>query len=189
MKEDIKIPWIQAGYKIFAYEGPKGLKIESLSNEIGKNKSSFYHLFSNLEIFINILLQYHLEQAYILAEKESNCRNQEELIDILVDHKIDILFNRQLRIHREHDDFQRCFIKTNQITGQAILEVWSEILDLKNNSYLAELVFKLSLENFFLQITDETMNRDWLNNYFKELRTLIKAFKNSNIPKSLDGTV
>ncbi len=181
MKENIKIPWIKAGYQLFAYEGPKGVKIERLSNGIGKNKSSFYHLFTDLEIFTSVLLEYHLEQAHIMAEKEANCASQEELIDVIIHHKIDLLFNRQLRIHREHNGFEKCFTQTNQITGQAIIGIWSEILDLKNNSYLAELVYQLSIENFFLQITDETMNKVWLKNYFTQLRTLIKAFK-ANAP-------
>ena len=63
------------------------------------------------------------------------------------------------------------------MTVKSIIGIWSEIIDLKNNSYLAELVFKLSLENFFLQITDETINHDWLNNYFDELRMLVRAFQ------------
>lgn len=177
MKEDITKPWIKVGYQIFAYEGAAGLKIERLSKRIGKNKSSFYHLFTDVEIFTKHLLEYHLAQTEIIAEKEFNCSSKKELIDILIEHKIDLLFNRQLRIHRENSNFEACFSKVNQITGKAIARIWSEIIDLKNNAYLAELIFKLSLENFFLQITDETINHDWLNNYFDELRTLIRAFK------------
>ncbi len=177
MKEDVAKPWIIAGYQIFAYEGPTGLKIERLSKKISKNKSSFYHLFTDVEIFTDYLLKYHLEQAEIIAEKESNCLSKEELIDVLIEHKIDLLFNRQLRIHRENRNFEACFSKTSEMTVKSIIGIWSEIIDLKSNSYLAELVFKLSLENFFLQITDETINHNWLNNYFDELRMLVRAFQ------------
>ena len=178
-KENIKIPWIKVGYHFFAFGGPKDLKIESLSKTVGKNKSSFYYLFTDTEIFISHLLKFHLEQASLIAEKEANCTTLKELIDILIYHKIDLLFNRQLRIHRQNKEFEQCFLKTNKLTGKAILKIWSEIIDLKENSYLAELVLKLSIENFYLQITEETLNQSWLNNYFIELRVLVKAFKNN----------
>jgi AcrR family transcriptional regulator len=184
----MQTPWIDAGYRAFAYEGPQNLKIERLSKEIGKNKSSFYHYFADLDVFRNILLKHHLQQAQLMAVKESECATLEELIDILVAHKTDLLFNRQLRIHRQDAEFRKCFEKTNEITAQSIIRIWAEILDLKDNSYLAGLVLKLSIDNLFLQLTDETLNQNWLRTYFNELRGLIRAFKN-NMPVSLlDGT-
>lgn len=182
-------PWIEKGYQVFAYEGPGGLKVERLAKGIGKNKSSFYHHFADLEIFTSLLVDHHLSQAYIMAEKEMNAANLEELIDIIHDHKIDLLFNRQLRVHREVKEFETCFMKTNEITGKAMAGIWAQAIGLQDNSYLANLVLKLSLENFFLQITDETLNPDWLHNYFQELRRLVQAFKNSDSLASLDGSV
>ena len=187
--KSIQGPWIKKGYQAFAYEGPHGLKIERLSKGVGKNKSSFYHHFADLDIFTDILLKHHLEQVHLIAEKESNCSSIEELIDIIVLHKVDLLFNRQLRIHRENKHFESCFIKTNHITAQAIIGIWSEMLGLKGKSYLARLVLKLSIENFYLQITDKTLNHSWLKNYFKELIALVKEFKKTGTIPELDGTV
>lgn len=180
MKEAVRKPWLLTGYRIFAFEGPGGLKVERLAKQVGKNKSSFYHLFSDLEFFTDELLSYHLTQAKVLADKEADCQNKEELIEVIVDHKVDLLFNRQLRIHRENKAFEKCFLQINSFSEEAMIGVWSKILNLENNSFLAGLVFKLSLENFFLQITDETLNRDWLINYFNEIQTLIKAFKKND---------
>ncbi len=177
MKTAITQPWIEEGYRIFAYEGRAGLKVERLSKRIGKNKSSFYHHFADMNLFMEVLLEYHLQQAHQMAEKEMNCSSQKELVDVLIDHKIDLLFSRQLRIHRNNSDFETCFLKTNQITVPAIKGIWAEMLGLQQQIYLAELVFQLTLENFYLQITDETLNEIWLNNYITQLRTLIKAFQ------------
>lgn len=174
-KEDIKLPWIAIGYTEFAYNGPNSLKIEVLAKAVGKNKSSFYHLFGDLQHFMTVLLNHHETQAHIIAKKESHCHNQEELITVLLEHKVDLLFNRQLRIHRENEAFSLCFEKANQITEKAIFPLWATIIDLKDNSYLSSLVYRLSLENFFLQITPKTLNKVWLNNYFTELRSLIRA--------------
>lgn len=177
MKEKIISPWIKIGYEIFALKGPANLKIECLSKEVGKNKSSFYHHFADLETFTTILLTYHLKQAKLFAIEESGCETRDELINVFINYKIDLLFNRQLRIYRDNILFEECFVATNQISEKAIIRIWAKILNLENNSYLAKLVFRLSLENFFLQITNETINYSWINNYMDNLLNLIATFK------------
>lgn len=191
MKDKLNITdsWIEKGYKIFAYEGPIGLKIERLAKIVGKNKSSFYHLFADMEVFTSILIDYHLQQAKIVASKESACTREEELICVLTEHKLDLLFNRQLRIHRENIEFATCFTETTKILIPAILPFWKQIIGLHDHSYLAELVLQLTLENFFLQITDETLNQTWLNNYFENIRNLVWQFKHTKSISSLDGSV
>lgn len=174
-------PWIETAYIIFSQEGPNGLKVEPLAKEVGKNKSSFYHHFADMEGFTEVLLAYHLEQAHIVAEKEAECKGVEELITVLVEHKIDLLFNRQLRIHREVTAFETCFTKVNAFAIHAIIPVWSNILRLQDNSYLVELVIRLSLENFFLQITAETLNPIWLKSYFDGIQSLVIQFKKTKI--------
>lgn len=181
--------WIEEGYRTFAHEGPLGLKVERLARGTSTNKSSFYHHFADLEVFTAFLIAHHLKQAHSMAEKEARASTLDELVEIIMEHKIDLLFNRQLRIHRDNPDFQACFQKTNEITGQAMAGIWAEVLDLKDHSYLAGLVLRLSLENFFLQITDETLDREWLYNYFETLRTLIREFKKTGEVRALDGSV
>ena len=178
-RKGMKEEWIKVGYKNFAVDGPKELKIERLARQVQKNKSSFYHYFSDTEIFTQQLLEYHLVQAGIVAEKESQCKTQPELIDILVFHKMDLLFNRQLRIHRENPLFKSCFEKVSTIATPAIMGIWSKIIELDDQSYLAGLVFKLGIENFYLQITEENLNHNWLNDYFAEFKHLIRVFKNT----------
>lgn len=182
-------PWIENGYQTFAEAGPNGLKIERLARLVGKNKSSFYHLFADLDVFTATLLEHHLEQARIIAAKEAACTTLEEFIDVLVDHKTDLLFNRQLRVHRQRPEFQRCFMKTNEVFLASLTDLWPALLELPQNTQLAGLILKLSLENFYLQITEETLNQRWLKDYFYELRTLTRAFKNAQHELPLDGTV
>jgi len=188
MKEIQKI-WIESGYRSFALEGPNGLKIERIAKEVGKNKSSFYHLFADINIFTSILLDYHLEQSKIVTKKESNCVQLQELIDVLIEHKIDLLFNRQLRIHRENNEFRECFLKVNNLTIPAIIPIWSNIIDLNDNSYLTKLVLQLSLENFFLQITHENLDPIWLHKYFNNLKELVNQFKLKGHLRPIDGNV
>lgn len=181
--------WIDVGYKVFALDGPESLKVERLARLVGKNKSSFYHYFADLEIFTSRLLRVHLSQGRIIAKKEGESKNEEELCQVILEHKIDLLFNRQLRFHRENSDFKRCFDEVTALAAPEILPVWKEIIGLKENTYLAEAVLALSLENFFLQITDETLTREWLESFFSNIRTMISHFKRERKENALNGSV
>ena len=185
----MKKTWITEGYEKFAFGGPKGLKIEQLAKRVKKNKSSFYHHFCDLEIFIDKLLDHHLAQAAIVAAKETEAGSQEELIEIIVFHKIDLLFNRQLRIHRVVPRFRACFEKVSAMTTPSLMEVWAKILDLNDHPHLAALILKLGIENFYLQITEETLNPEWLNHYFAEFKQLVREFKSAKNLAPLDGSV
>ncbi|NQZ48466.1 MAG: TetR/AcrR family transcriptional regulator, partial [Erythrobacter sp.] len=69
-KKDLLLPWIKAGYTLFAEEGPQGLKVEVIARRVNKSKSSFYHHFADLEVFTEFLLDHHLKQSAHLAELE-----------------------------------------------------------------------------------------------------------------------
>ncbi|MEO1261159.1 MAG: TetR/AcrR family transcriptional regulator [Bacteroidota bacterium] len=174
----IKSIWILTGYKLFAAGGPNALKVEVISRQVKKSKSSFYHLFGDLEMFTGQLLNYHLKRAKIIAEKERQCRNVvPELLHVILEMKEDLLFNRQLRIHRNNEGFKNCFEKASQEVGEAIVGIWADELNLKGNSKLAHMVLNLAIENFYLQITPETLNYEWLVNYVNDLKLMVKEFE------------
>lgn len=120
------------------------MKVERLAKAVGKNKSSFYHFFADLEVFTDFLLKYHLAQSEI---------------------------------------------KVNEISLPSIIPIWSDIIGLRDNSYLAGLVLQLSLENFFLQIIDEILNPNWLNQYFENIKDLVRQFKKTGAVLLLDSSV
>jgi len=185
---DYKKIWIEEGYFSFAYQGPKETKIERLAKAIGRNKSSFYHFCATIELFHEDLLDVHLNKIMSMAEKFKKANSLDDLISILIEHKTDLLFNRQLRVYRQKKHFQQCFQKTNEIVGLSMLNVWKNVLKLENNSYLARLVLKLSVENFFIQITEDHLNEEWLRNYFVQLNEMVTAFKNKTL-SDLNGSV
>lgn len=177
MSENIKQPWILEGYKLFSKEGSIGLKVEVMARKVDKSKSSFYHLFADIECFTEELLAFHLEQAKIIADRERLCNSIDPaLINLLIEVKEDLLFNRQLRVNRSNPAFKQCFEKANQLVGNAFLEVWAEEIGLGNKPKLAEIFFGLVLENFYLQLTEETLTYDWLSDYFKNIRLMVIEF-------------
>ncbi|WP_430906802.1 hypothetical protein [Maribacter sp. 2-571] len=181
--------WVTAGYRSFSLEGPNGLIIERLSRTTGKNKSSFYHFFADVTIFTDVLLDFHLKQVALLAEKESKCRNLEEFISILTEHRTDLLFNRQLRIYRSNTSFESCFSKSYEIALPSMLPIWALVIGLTENSRLAEMVLRLSIENFYLQITPENLNPEWLYAYFDSIKKMVEGFKQGSMTPRLDGSV
>lgn len=177
MTTDSKEIWIKKGYEIFALSGQSGLKIEPLAKKVGKSKSSFYHHFADLELFIEHLLNHHIDQSYIIADKEQRAINIDpELINILVEHRVDLLFNRQLRINQNIKIFSDPLIQSNKIVGDAFVKIWIKDLDLQLSKKQVEGIFTLALENFFLQINTETLNYEWLSNYFKNLKKIASNF-------------
>lgn len=176
----IKEPWIQIGYELFAFEGPQALKVEVISKKVGKNKSSFYHLFGEMELFINALLAYHLERVLMIAKEERAAKSIDpELIHVLLKFKVDMLFSKQLRINRAIPKYKACFEKANQLIGDAFIGVWANDLDLKDRTIIATNLYEFALENFYLQITEENLNYDWLSQYFRQLHAMVSSLKNS----------
>ena len=179
MKIDKKEIWLNAGYEIFAHQGTEGLKVEVLAKKVGISKSSFYHYFADLEIFIDSLLKKHLEISKVIAEKESKCLTIDpELISVLIEHKNDLLFNRQLRIKRHERPYYEILNKSNQTIGNSFITVWIKDQNLKLSMKQLEGLFELALENFFLKITNENLNYPWLSKYFLNLKRVTENFSN-----------
>lgn len=169
--------WVKTGYEIFALSGQNGLKIEQIARKVGISKSSFYHFFADIELFVEELLKHHIEKSHIIAQKEQNAKNiNPDLIEIIVEHKIDVLFNRQLRINRENKIFIDVLTKSNEIVGNAFVMLWVRDLSLKLSQRQLGSIFELALENFYLQINSENLNRQWLSNYFTNLKKIIENF-------------
>ncbi|WP_113925567.1 TetR/AcrR family transcriptional regulator [Cognataquiflexum aquatile] len=177
MAPDSKQAWVETGYRLFSKEGPKGLKVEVIARNVNKSKSSFYHHFADLEIFTGLLLEHHLVRSKTIAEEEKKCRNIDpELISVLVASKTDLLFNRQLRVHRTDPTFKKCLQKSDEIVSQGFISVLTKDLRLENNPKLAASLFDLALENFYLQVTEETLNGEWLSAYFTNLKKTVSQF-------------
>ncbi|MBO0929940.1 TetR/AcrR family transcriptional regulator [Fibrella aquatilis] len=182
----IEQPWILAGYRLFAHEGPKGLTVEGLARVVGKSKSSFYHHFADLEVFTELLLRYHLNQVHRIAEQERQCQNViPDLVNLLLTVKENLLFDRQLRIHRTIPAFKQCFDKSTGAVGEAISGIFADMLGLAHNSALTRMVLMLSLENFYLQLTPETLTYDWLVGYMHELQAMVRAFQANDRQQSI----
>lgn len=182
MKEYLARPWIIAGYSLFAKEGPRGLKIEVMAGLVKKSKSSFYHYFADLEVFTEDLLRYHMTRAREIAARERACQSiVPDLLNVLVDSKPDLLFNRQLRIYRDVPAFNKCFEQSNIEASNALMDLWMAEVGLTDHKKLASQLFMLVMDNFYLQISEKNLTYEWLLSYFSKLGTLVAEMKKSEV--------
>ncbi|BDS13924.1 TetR/AcrR family transcriptional regulator [Aureispira anguillae] len=172
--ESSKQKWIKKGYETYALAGYKRLKIESLARVVGVSKSSFYHHFADLECFSDHLFEHHFKMCLILAEKERNCASiYPDLINILVAHKVDLLFHRQLRIHRHYDSVQIALSKANKILGNYATMLWAKQINLKLNTTQLEGLFELATDDFYMNINKDNLCYNSLKSYFQNLSRII----------------
>lgn len=178
MKTNSELPWIEAGYFLFAKEGPNGLKVEALARQVGISKSSFYHLFADMVVFQEKLLQYHIERAKKMSTLALESKNiVPDLLQLLVNHKQELLFNRQLCINRENQIFQSYFEKAFAIVEISFFDKWVNVLELKEQPHIARNILKIYADNFFLRITAENLNYEWLLKLLNEIKILVNDFK------------
>lgn len=175
MKQKTLQPWIDAGYEIFSLHGPEALKVEQLARITGTSKSSFYHHFADLEIYIEFILQYHLERAVILADQAKQCKSLvPDVVQMLVDAKKDILFNRQLRIHRQSVAFQLCFERAHSLVSNEFLELWAEWIGMQDKPDVAANVFKVATDLFYQRLTNDNLTYEWLGSFIQEVKTFLE---------------
>ena len=99
------------------------------------------------------------------------------MINILIEHKIDLLFNRQLRINSNKSNFRDALIKSSKTIGTDFIKLWLTDTKLNLTPKQAEGIFELAMENFFLQINQDNINKEWLMTYFDNLNRISRNFE------------
>ena len=173
--------WIDVGYKLFAKEGPKGLKIDQMAKSLDTSRSSFYYHFADLEIFTSDLFDYHIKQSVIMCETARKCEQMDpDFFNAIIEFQEDILFHRQLRIHRHLPDYITFIEKAHFPIEQAFLEIWAKELNLEYNLSTAQILLKLVVENFYMRISEDSFNITWLSNYLQEIIEMMQGMSKSN---------
>jgi AcrR family transcriptional regulator len=178
MKNETEQPWLEAGYEIFSKDGPAGLKVEHIARKVGISKSSFYHLFVDVEIFQEKLLEYHLKRAKEMSDQSEGCKEiVPDILNLFLENKIPLLFNRQLCIHRNSQLFQSYSEKATAIVEHTYFEKWVDLLGLQTQKHIAKNILKIYTDNFFLRISEETLTYEWLLSLLEEIKILVKDIK------------
>ncbi len=167
--------WIHEGYDLAAQSGFKSLTVETIARNIGKNKSSFYHYFGDVENFKEVMLNHHLKQAGIFSEKIKSCTHiKPDVLHVFVEHKTDVFFHKQLRIHRQDIHYKQCFETAFEMISAAISDKWAMYIGMEHRKLFAHAFFGLIAENFLLKITFESFKREWLEKYLDEISNMLR---------------
>ncbi len=169
--------WISKGYEAYALNGFESLKIEQLAKVVGISKSSFYHHFADLECFFEVIIEHHLEKCKILSQKEKDCETIfPDLINILLDHKIDLLFHRQLRVNRNDKEIEVALAESNKLLGNYAVMLWAKNINLKLTTKQLSGLFEIATDDFYMCITKDNLDYLFLSNYFKKLNRITEQF-------------
>jgi hypothetical protein len=68
-------------------------------------------------------------------------------------------------------------MKSNHIMGKDFVSLWLTDTKLNILEKQAEGLFELALENFFLQINSDNLNKSWLEDYFENLQRITRSFE------------
>lgn len=170
-----ELPWIRAGYEVFALQGPEALKVEQLARQVGISKSSFYHLFADMPVYIERLLQYHRDRARAIADQASGCKRFDpDVIDLLVEHRLDLLFQRQLRMRRGEAGLQRCFQEAHSTVANVFMPLWAEALGIPGQLGPAAEMFGVVTDVFYQRLTNDNLSYAWVVELLKEIEAFIR---------------
>lgn len=170
--------WILAGCKLIAEQGMHALNAEHLASIVGSSKSSFYHYFGKLEDFRAVLLEYHILEAEKMATQMEACENyMPDVLHVLIKNKDNILFHKQLRIHRENPIFLKCFTKAYEQVETLILHRLNEYLGIASQPMFAKSFLIIITDNLLMRITKKDFTLDWFKNYTDEVSYLLMQMK------------
>lgn len=171
--------WIEEAYNVFAFEGHRAIKIEILAKRIGKSKSSFYHFFADLNLFLEELCLYHVQRASEIAKNATVLpKDSKALIHFLLSVKNDIFFQRELRVHRQQPLFEKTITDSHKQVENALLPVFAKAIGLEQDLFAAKMILHLTIENFYLQVQPNSFNVKWLMQYLNNLQNTVKLLRN-----------
>jgi len=175
MPSEAAYKWIEKGYEHFALLGADGLKIEKIAREVNTSKSSFYHLFLDVQEFQTALLTFHIERAQAIAQEAKSCKNFEtDFVQVVKKNKSDMLFNRQLRIKRNNLSFQLCFEHANALVKHEILPHFASFVGYSHDLQMASNLFALMEDSFYSRVTEDAFHDDFLIGFISQFKSTIQ---------------
>ncbi len=184
----VKDKWLEIGYEQFAREGPDNLSINQVSKQMGVSRASFYHHFTEIDIFVDELLATHWEICleFNQAGKEA-CKNLvPDLYDLLALYPTPLLFSCQLFHHRHIPRFNYLFVKTYEASADAfILKLFAAHMDLcMPQSDLNQLFLTLG-EAWYSRLDPQDLSASSLRQHAESILHDLSNFMDSRIYSTL----
>ena len=184
----MKDQWLEQGYIDFAKEGPDNLSINRIGQEIGASRSSFYHHFAEIDLFVDALLARHWEicQQFNTAGK-ANCKNLiPDLYELLATYPTPLQFSRQLVHHRHIPRFNFVFVKSYEASAKAfVLDLFAEHMDLHLPQEDLNDLFLTLGEAWYSRLDPKDLSADTLRRHAEDILQDLANFMGSGIYSTL----
>jgi len=165
---------IDLGYQIFALKGPEHVD-ELVAQEVNLKRSEFHDQFGSEETFIEQLLSHHIALVDEFLEDTEQCKSwNPDLINLIVEYKTTVLFNRQLKLHSSDPVFSLTFNRISYLVRAQAFDHWRKYTDLWQHHELSLELYEVLRDVFHSRISSEKMNYEYLKSLTGEFRTLIE---------------
>lgn len=173
--------WIETGYRHFAEFGPHELKIKAIAHDAGLSRTTFYHFFTDLEDFIDQLLNEHRSRADEYYEDVRQCRTYDpDLFNVLETHSATVLFHRQLLLNKENHTYYLIYQVLNRIGCEIIYPLWAQNFGFEGNALVGIEIYLMLVDIWYLNMQPEDLSAETLQKNSHEIRQQVEAFAKSH---------
>ena len=160
MRGNTKSKWIEAGYDLFGKIGVAAFNVERLSMIVSLSRSSFYHHFSDMEIYESELFDHHIKQYHQLSTQLEDCQTFDpDLLNLISSTPKVMAFQRQLLINEASPRFKACFDTARVLVEDRIYSLWLDYIGVKNEDPKEFSLFE-AVRDYFLIHHDQSNDDD-----------------------------
>ena len=182
--DNSKQKWLEKGYEHFALFGPENISINAISKEIDSTRSSFYHHFSDMEVFFASLLESHYQLTkQFIVEGKQNCKKLiPDLYILLEKFSLGLKFNRQLFVNRHIPSFGFMFNRVfEKVTEDFVLDLFVHQFNLQLERNDVASIWLTLTESWYARINPENLEASELQMIAEDIMNSIMKFIGSDL--------
>lgn len=188
LQDDPKKRWIECGYRQFALYGPDNLSIKQISKELDVARTSFYHHFGDIHLFIDDLLAYHWRIVeYFNTLAAQHCRQLiPDIYLALEKFPVELQFNLQLFHHRHNPAFNYFFAKSYYASAKAF--AMQLFIERYNLTQPWDEVYRLWLavgETWYSRLDPHDLSAATMQKHSEEILASVMSFVKSDLYKGI----
>jgi AcrR family transcriptional regulator len=176
--------WLSTAHAQFARHGESTLKIDSLAQLVGKSRSSFYHLFGDMEEFFDALIVYDLQ---ITKQFQKETKDLDaffpDFANIMVKYKDMLFFNKQLFLgSKTNEKFNDAWEEVTKYTDNKTEELWMKLFNLQDLSPHEKEQFYLTIRTAaFIRLQYDSYTYDKIYEVVNDVNNSFKFLMKKNI--------
>jgi AcrR family transcriptional regulator len=167
--------WIQAGYELFAHEGPHGLQVERLARILGLNKSGFYHYFGDANTFIVELIDHHRDCIEQYVSEIHKLKDFDPgYLQLMIKYHTVVMVHMQLGKNRNNKLFSDVYADLNSTIALAISPLWANYVNMPDNPDLAIRYFEFVRGSFNAQVRFSDLKYEILHAIVHDAKLIVE---------------